>query len=755
MSEEGLDLPKPMASPSSTESLINLSPSESPLNNNEANTLTDSVLPPDEAFLFSVHLTDSGILVAHWDIAHGYYLYRDKFSFLVKEGNQILGEPELPAGIVKMDIKYGATEIYEYGVDIKIPVRNSSELAQFTLTTTYQGCAENKLCYPPLEKTSVISFSKAAAKSLEFEPSALDNSVDNISSTEVPTVALAEDKFLTAAEAFILSVSSPAKTQIVLQWQIADGYYLYRDKMNFSLSKEGQLVPPQLPPATFRHDPLFGQVAIYTQSPLEIILPVTMVDAKAGAEAVTLTVEYQGCALAGLCYPPTQQVMVVALGQGQVEVAEADRIANLLASASLWYTLALFFGFGLLLSLTPCVYPMIPILSSLIVGQGDRVNTYAAFNMSVVYVLAMSFTYAIAGALTGLLGENLQVAFQNPWILGSFSLVFIALALSMFGCYELQLPATLQTKLTHWSNQQQGGQLVGVAIMGILSALIVGPCIAAPLAGALIYISQTGDAMLGGVALFVMGVGMGIPLILIGTSAGHWLPKKGEWMEAVKAVFGVLLLGVAIWMLARILPALVTMLLWASLLILSAVYMGALDQLSVGVSGWQKLWKGLGVILLIYGILLMVGAASGHFNLWQPLPGMTGLGPSSKKEVTTVSFKPIKGVAEFERELALARTQNKPVLLDFYADWCISCKELEQFTFTDPAVQTLLTKWMLLRGDVTANDELDKALYKKFGIYGPPAILFFSPNGQEQRNYRVVGFMDAVEFRSHLLKVLP
>jgi thiol:disulfide interchange protein DsbD len=320
----------------------------------------------------------------------------------------------------------------------------------------------------------------------------------------------------------------------------------------------------------------------------------------------------------------------------------------------------------------------------------------------------------------------------------------------MFGLYELQLPVAIQTKLSLLSNRQQGGNLIGVTIMGILSALIVGPCVAAPLAGALIYIGQTGDALLGGLALFALGLGMGMPLIVIGTSAGHLLPKKGNWMEATKAVFGVLLLATAIWMVARILPAQVTMLLWASLLIISAVYMGALDNLSVGVSGWRKLWKGVGLILLIYGVLLMIGAARGNINILQPLQT---LGVNSSEVTPTLPFKSIKGLSELEHEIAAA--QPKPVMLDFYADWCISCKEMEQFTLTETQVQKLLSNFVLLRTDVTANDDQDKALYKQFGIYGPPAILFFSTTGQEQRAYRVIGFMPAVQFRTHLEKVLP
>ena len=401
---------------------------------------------------------------------------------------------------------------------------------------------------------------------------------------------------------------------------------------------------------------------------------------------------------------------------------------------------------------------MIPILSSIIVGQGKEVTTYKAFWISLTYVVAMALTYAIVGALTALLGENLSAAFQTPSVLVSFSLIFVLLSFSMFGFYKLELPSSLQTKLATISHRQQGGTLIGVAIMGMLSALIVGPCVAAPLLGALIYISQTGDALLGGLALFSMGMGMGVPLIIVGMSAGHWLPKAGNWMESVKNVFGVMLLAVAIWMLQRIIPIQATMLLWASLLIISAVYLGVLDNLPVGISGWHKFWKGLGVIFFIYGILLIIGAASGNLNplqpLYKPLPKTQPVQTTQNQSSESQQFKPIKGIKGLERELAAAKAANKPVMLDFSAEWCVSCKEMDSFTFADAGVQTLLKNFIVLRADVTANDEQDKALNKRFQIFGPPMVLFFDRKGKEQPDKRIVGFMPAEEFRQHLKQVL-
>jgi thiol:disulfide interchange protein DsbD len=323
----------------------------------------------------------------------------------------------------------------------------------------------------------------------------------------------------------------------------------------------------------------------------------------------------------------------------------------------------------------------------------------------------------------------------------------------MFGFYELQMPASIQSKLVNISNSQQGGNIVGVAIMGFLSALIVGPCVTAPLVGALIYIAETGDAVLGGMALFSLSMGMGAPLLLIGASAGKFLPKAGAWMDAVKAVFGVLLLGLAIWLLERVAPAAATMALWAALIIVSAIYMGAMDSLAEGSSGWKKLWKGLGVLLLIYGIIILLGLASGNRNVYQPLKGLAGISGTAS-QVEHLNFKQIKGVDGFNAELERANAAGKTVMLDFYADWCVSCKEMEAFTFSDPAVQKALDGVVLLQADVTPNDEKDTELYKHFGIIGPPSIMFFGTDGKENRNYRVVGFMPADKFSEHVKRAL-
>jgi len=575
-----------------------------------------------------------------------------------------------------------------------------------------------------------------------------------------------ESDILEPDQAFQLTTeSTPAGFKA--SFVIAEGHYLYQDKMQITTdSNDVTTGVLQTSPAEEKDDPIFNKKLMVYHHFAEANLP--YLSSNAGKTA-SFKVRYQGCSeLSGICYPPQTREFTIQLpavaataaaaapaASGSAVTAapalsEQDDIAQTLRAGNVWLVLLAFFGFGLLLALTPCVFPMIPILMSIIVGQGEKQTVRSSFVLSLVYVLAMASTYTVVGILVGLSGENIQAWFQNPWIIGSFAAIFVALSLSMFGFYELQMPSSIQNKLVQISNNQQGGTLAGVAIMGFLSALIVGPCVTAPLVGALIYIADTGDAVFGGMALFALSMGMGAPLLLLGASAGKILPKAGAWMDAVKAVFGVLLLALAIYLLERVTPEVVTMTLWAILMIVSAIYMGAIDALPAVASGWRKLWKGLGIVLLACGLIVLIGLAAGSRNLFQPLQGL-GLGSSTNASIThALPFKQIKGVAGLNTALAAAR--GKTVMLDFYADWCVSCKEMETFTFTDPAVQQALASSVLLQADVTPNDAQDTELYKHFGIIGPPSIMFFDKNGVELRNMRVVGYMPAEEFRAHILR---
>ncbi len=612
-----------------------------------------------------------------------------------------------------------------------------------------------------------------------------------------------EDDILPAEEAFRFRAEVTGPDALRLTWDIAPGTYLYQEKI--ALALEGatgvQLGAYELPEAeikagTVRPDGSIGDVAIY-QGTLDLDLPLER--GAAEPTRVSLVAKFQGCAERGICYPPVTERVALSLpvatetvvltaasrdtgpetgpararadsggGDGPADgdgaafasaastsggrVSEQDQIAARLADTGIPGAMAIFFGLGLLLAFTPCVFPMIPILSGIIAGQGETITTRKAFFLSLAYVLAMALTYAVIGVIAGLFGANLQATFQNVWVLTAFAAVFVALALSMFGFYDLQLPSSWQSKLTAISNKQEGGTLAGAAIMGALSAVIVGPCVAPPLMGALIFIGKTGDAVLGFFALLGLGLGMGAPLLAIGTSAGELLPRAGAWMDAVKAVFGVLLLAVAILLLERVLPAAVAMILWGLLLIASGVYMGALTALTPGARGWPKLWKALGLALLTYGVLMLVGAAAGGKDSLQPLRGLAPAGAGSA--AAHAQFERIKTVSDLERELAAASAAGKPVMLDFYADWCVACKELERYTFPDPRVVAAMERFVLLQADVTANDADDKALMQeRFGIPGPPAILFFDSSGTELRGYRLVGFLSAPELAAHLNEI--
>jgi thioredoxin:protein disulfide reductase len=588
-----------------------------------------------------------------------------------------------------------------------------------------------------------------------------------------------EQDFLHPDQAFVMSASVDGPNLINVQWQIADGYYLYHDKFTFEITEGAASVEASsivVPPGKTKEDPSFGSVAINTG---DISIDVPLLRTQDSESPVTLLIGYQGCKDNSLCYPPIKKSVPLILSAvtvansnvvgdsnvsarsepvtsatgGPTEISEQDEFTQKLKEGSLLLNILLFFGAGLLLAVTPCVFPMIPILSGIIVGQEKTVTHARGFVLSLVYVVAMALTYAVIGVVAAMAEMNIQAAAQNVWVISIFCLVFVALALSMFGFYEIQMPSALQDRLVRISNSQQGGTLSGVAIMGAVSAIIVGPCVAPPLIGALTYISQTGDKLLGGMALFAMGMGMGVPLLAIGASAGSLLPKAGGWMDTVKKVFGVGLLAIAIWFLARVVSPTVELYLWAALLIISAIYMGALDQLDKN-AGWARLWKGIGLLMLAYGLLLMVGASSGSENFYKPLESFASASGNATKSEDKLEFKRIKSAADLDRELDLAAQNGQSTMLDFYADWCIECIRMESNTFTQANVHQALNNVVLLQADVTANDDTDKELLRRFGIYGPPAILFFDRNGDERTAYRMFGYANAEKFTAHVNKAV-
>lgn len=565
-------------------------------------------------------------------------------------------------------------------------------------------------------------------------------------------------EFLDPAVAFKATARPLDGRTVEVRYEIAADYYLYKDKFRVRAADETVVLGPlQLPAGKEKQDENFGRVEVFYK---EVAFRVPVERNSSGQLPLTLDLVSQGCADAGVCYPPQTQTVLLNLPDPDSTPAaplaettpadgdESGMIAETLKNAGFWTSLALFFVAGLGLSLTPCVFPMIPILSGIIAGQGHRASKGRGLALSLAYVLGMAVTYAAAGIAAGLTGTLLSAALQNVWVLGGFALVFVILSFSMFGFYELQLPISLQSKLSEETGHLQGGRGIGVFLMGALSALIVGPCVAAPLAGALLYIGQTGDALFGGVALFVMALGMGAPLIAVGVAGGSLLPKAGPWMEGVRRAFGVLLLATALWLLSPVIPALASMLGWAVLLIVPAIYLHALDPLPPHARGWQRFWKGIGILMLLTGAALLVGALAGGRDPLQPLAGLRGSAIAA--ETPTLPFQKVASLAELDARLASA---GQPVMLDFYADWCVSCKEMEKFTFSDPAVRQKLAGFLLLKADVTANSPDDKALLARFGLFGPPGIIFFDPAGQEIKGVRVVGFQDAERFLASLNRV--
>ena len=546
-----------------------------------------------------------------------------------------------------------------------------------------------------------------------------------------------------------------AKT-IEARWQIADQYYMYSDKFKFTL-EGGTLGTPQLPPGKMKEDDAFGKVEVYRKE-VKILLPVE------ATGAVTVKAVSQGCWDGGICYPPIkQEARLTMAGASSPSVAvaaaptsapapadESSRIAGLFKGDNLALVLASFFGFGLLLSLTPCVFPMIPILSGIIVNHGHAVSHLRAFVLSLAYVLGMAVTYAAVGVAAGLSGTLLSAALQNAWVLGGFALVFVVLSLSMFGFYELQMPTALQSRVSDTANHQ-GGSLPAIGLMGALSALIVGPCVAAPLAGALLYIAKTGDALLGGSALFVMALGMGAPLLLVGAFSRSLLPKSGPWMEGVKKFFGVVMLATALWLVSPVVPLWLQMLGWSLLMVVPAIYLHALDPLPPHAHGWQRLGKGLGVLLLLGGAAMLIGVLGGAKDPLQPLGFLRG---GMAAEASAPTFERVATIERLDARLAESKAAGKPVMLDFYADWCVSCKEMERFTFADAKVAARMKQMVLLQADVTANSAADAALLKRFGLFGPPGIIFWNAAGSELGDLRVVGFQSADTFLPTLERVL-
>ncbi len=701
------------------------------------------ILKPEQAFRYAVSSSDGAIFV-DWTIEPGHYLYKERMSFATTTPGAALGEAELPPGKEYADEFFGDMHIYRGTIRVRIPIATQpAGGGTLDLTIRSQGCADIGLCYPPQTWSSSVVLPAQASSSK------LSRLLAGGPRSTKPGEPLPPE------QAFRAQVTVADPFTLHVDFAIAEGYYLYRDSIAVTTTGNtadtGKLL---LPPGTMQSDEHFGESAVF-YSALTFEVPLTRSSPTAGTLPIEIT--YQGCMKDSICYPQQLAGFVVELPTATAAdqprnlpaasgpVSEQDRLSRLIRDGNIFIVLATFAGFGLLLAFTPCVLPMVPILSGIIAGQGKDVTTGRAFALSLTYVLGMALTYTLAGAAFAAMGGQIQAALQKPWIIIGVAALFIALALSMFGLYELQMPATIQTRISALSGRQRAGTFLGTAIMGILSALVVTTCVAPPLVASMTVIAQAGDVMRGALSLFAMSLGMGFPLLVIGTSAGRLLPKAGAWMDGIKSAFGFMMLGLAIWMLDRILPGVVTMLLWAALVLMAGVFLGAFTRLDPAAGAGRKLAKGAGLLAALYGAALLIGALGGQENPLRPL-GFIG----SQDQATPLEFRHVKSVTDFERELAAAAEQGRPVMLDFYADWCVSCKEMEHYTFIDAQVKANLGNTLLLQADVTANDAEDQALLKYFNIFGPPTIVFFNARGIEQPGYRVVGFMPADEFARHV-----
>jgi len=709
---------------------------------------------PEEVFRYEARIDDQDIVVT-WDIEDGYYLYRNKMKYSA-DGAEF-GPAIYPQGEIHSDEFFGEQVIFREQIEVRIPLLSTAPgVRSLELKLRSQGCADYGLCYPPQDWSAEITLpASTPTTSKPSISSILADSRSNILGN-TPGRSARNDKPLPQEQAFVPDISIVDPFTLEVHWYIAPGYYLY--KKDFQVSNPDNKIQTgalQLPPGVLENDLEFGEVEVYYN---EVSIRVPLSRSNPEPLITDIALAYQGCKKDSICYPPATVMLTVELprasagdfiAQRTPPVSEQSRLIAVVAESSLPTVMSIFLGLGLLLAFTPCCLPMVPILSGIIAGQGESVTTLRAFWLSLSYVLGMAFTYTIAGAIFGAAGTQIQAALQTPLVIGGVSILFIALALAMFGVYELQMPAAIQSRLTAVGNNKKAGGFTGTAIMGAISALIVSTCVAPPLVAALTVIAQTGDVTRGALALFAMAIGMGIPLMIIGTSAGKLLPKAGPWMNTIKAAFGFMMLALAVWMLSRLVPAMLTMGLYAALAIGAGIRFGAFTALPKPATGLSMLGKGIAVVCLIYGGALTVGLLSGSTNPLQPLERISGTPAKQHLE-----FEYIKSVDDFEAARQRAADTGVPLMLDFYADWCVSCKEMEYYTFTDPQVQAALNEAVLVQADVTANDEIDQALLARFAIFGPPTIVFYNREGNEIKGQRVIGYMQSDEFLAHLDYVL-
>ena len=708
---------------------------------------SQDVRRPQEMFPYEAS-ADANAIHIDFDVADGGYLYREEFRFGSADARVQLGAPRFPRGELYLDVYLSEEpethEIYRGEFRITIPYFRSASVASVDLEMELRGCDDIVgLCYPPQDWTATVALPEAVLS----DAGGLSGSLFAGSASDQP---------LPVEQAFFGNARFDSANELTVTWQIAPGYYLYRDQFTFAVGGEIELGTPQLPEGITHSDLTFGDVEVYYDF-AEIVVPFAR--ASPDEQLLSITAGFRGCKDQSICYPPSEQLFELTLpAAGEfpsaispTKISEQDRFAALITGDSWLAFLGAFYVAGLLLSFTPCVLPMVPILSSIIARQGQS-SAQRGFALSVSYVLGMAFTYSIAGVLAALAGSQIQAMFQKPWIIATFAGLFVVMALGMFGLFEIQMPSAIQSRIAQLTNRQKGGTFLGTAIIGALTALIVTTCVAPPLIGALAVIGQTGDVARGAAALFALSIGMGTPLLLVGASAGQLLPKVGPWMNTIKAGFGVVMIGMAIWMLDRVLPPTVTLLLWALLVFMTGVFLGAFESLGEQPRPVRRLAKGIGVLACLYGALMLIGWVLGGDDPLEPIPRGGFLGQVDAEE-EALDFVAVESVGQLETLLGQASAAGQPVMVDFTADWCVACKEMEEYTFPEAAVVAALEPFLLLRADVSANDDDDKALLAYFESYGPPTIAFFDRAGTVLEPYKLVGYTQADEFAAHVAEV--
>jgi len=722
----------------------------------------ETPLPPEEVFRYAIF--DAGdALEIDWAVDDGAYMYQEAFGFSSGDPAIELGKPELPDGELHSDEFLGEQVVYRGNFFVRLPYTVAgTKPGSFALTIESRGCLDSGFCYVPQRWIETVALEKPPAASSSF----LDNAP---ASSPAPGASLGgSSDFPPPDEVFFPDVFVVDGNTLEVGFRIIPGYYLYKDKLSVRILTEGfRTGALELPKGKLHNDEFFGEQEVYYD---EVVGKLSLARSVAGAVDIEVELGYQGCADAGLCYLPQTRRMTISLPAavtvtdlgatvseaagtgGGAPVSEQARLARVITGSSIWVAAGVFFLAGLALAFTPCVLPMVPILSGIIAGEGDNVSAVRGFMLALTYVLGMALVYTAAGVAAAAAGLQLQALFNQPWVLILFAGLFVVLSLGMFGLYDLQMPSSIQSRLATVSGNQKSGTVIGAFVMGALSALVVTACVAPALIAALTVMAQSGDMLRGGVALFAMSLGMGAPLLLVGAAQGKFLPKAGGWMVAVKVSFGFMFIGLAVWMLSRILPGQVTMVLWAVLVLIGGVFMGGMTTLDRDATVAHKLGKGFGLLAIFYGLVLFFGALAGGTNPLKPLASVNLGGGAAKEQ--HLQFTRIKTTEDLDREIAAASAKGMSVMLDFYADWCVSCIEMEEYTFIEADVQAALSNTVTLQADVTRNDEQDQALLKRFGVFGPPTIVFFGTDGEQRHGYEVVGFMNAENFAAHVRQAI-